>query len=405
MHRSEKELPELPKFVIERLRNSTAHRDTLHHGDAGHPDADLLTAFQERSLTNPEQMRVLHHLAGCSDCRELLAFSLPEGEEIRIPSTSAVRFHFLRPPIFRWAAVASAVAVLAVAVMVQRPQQTLPARSSATKMAAPQLPNPAREVVSAAQPPMANETRASNESKPSAFAALKESRPARRSAANTLAKKDAVRLQGLKSAAVATPSADLLARAESAAGRASETSEVGAVVENAPAGAVRKLPATVPTAQEEINSRADASPSEYAYPTTSARRVVSQSAAPGVLADAKTKKQVPPLRWSLSPSGGLLRSADGISWTPIAVGEPASFRVLSVIGTDIWAGGSAGTLFHSPDSGRRWQRIRPSVDGIELKDDITRLQFSDSRHGAISTSVNQRWMTDDGGQSWRKASQ
>ena len=129
MHRSEKELPELPKLVIERLRTSTAHRDALQHGDAGHPDADLLTAFQERSLTNPERVRVLHHLAGCADCRELLALSLPEGEEIRIPSTSAARFRFLRPPMFRWAAMASAVAVLAVAVIVQRPHQTRACRS------------------------------------------------------------------------------------------------------------------------------------------------------------------------------------------------------------------------------------------------------------------------------------
>ena len=44
---------------------------------AGHPDANLLAAFVEKTLTEKERTQVLNHLSQCADCREVAAFTLP----------------------------------------------------------------------------------------------------------------------------------------------------------------------------------------------------------------------------------------------------------------------------------------------------------------------------------------
>ncbi|MGH9509145.1 MAG: zf-HC2 domain-containing protein, partial [Terriglobales bacterium] len=77
------ELPksELPTIVRERLQ-------ALASGPVGlHPDADLLTAFCERTLTETERQQVIAHLALCADCRDAVALATPpqpsEAEPLR----------------------------------------------------------------------------------------------------------------------------------------------------------------------------------------------------------------------------------------------------------------------------------------------------------------------------------
>ena len=41
---------------------------------------------------------------------------------------------------------------------------------------------------------------------------------------------------------------------------------------------------------------------------------------------------------------------------------------------DVWAGGQAGALFHSADSGVTWLRVQPSVQGQPLTSDITHIE-------------------------------
>lgn len=65
-------MEKLPKLAIERLKVATPVAD--------HPDADVLTAFSERSLAELERATVLEHLARCGECREILALSLPASE-------------------------------------------------------------------------------------------------------------------------------------------------------------------------------------------------------------------------------------------------------------------------------------------------------------------------------------
>jgi hypothetical protein len=98
---------DLPKFVVGRLRSSAPV--------AGHPGADVLTAFGERSLPASERAVVLEHLARCDDCREIIALALP-ATEVAKPTVATLSFRSRwRWPVLR--AVAVAASIIAVAAL------------------------------------------------------------------------------------------------------------------------------------------------------------------------------------------------------------------------------------------------------------------------------------------------
>ena len=74
-------MQDVPKIVLKRLQETSA--------PGTHPDADLLTAFAEQSLPEPERVRVMDHLARCSDCREVLALALPAMELVAVAASAA----------------------------------------------------------------------------------------------------------------------------------------------------------------------------------------------------------------------------------------------------------------------------------------------------------------------------
>jgi hypothetical protein len=80
----------------------------------------------------------------------------------------------------------------------------------------------------------------------------------------------------------------------------------------------------------------------------------------------------------------------------------AVFRAVAASGLEVWAGGSAGMLFHTSDGGGIWIRVTPSSGGTILTGDIVNIQFSDTQHGRVTTSTPELWTTSDGGQTWQK---
>jgi Carboxypeptidase regulatory-like domain/Photosynthesis system II assembly factor YCF48/Putative zinc-finger len=135
--------------------------------------------------------------------------------------------------------------------------------------------------------------------------------------------------------------------------------------------------------------------------------------------------------WAVSAEGALQRSFDkGNTWqtvdvnasgTSLEVSGKASrakakdagealkrdtttltFRAVYAAGADVWAGGSAGALYHSQDGGNHWTRITPASNGAALTGDILTLEFPDSQHGRLSTSTSEVWTTADAGQTWQK---
>lgn len=87
-----------------------------------------------------------------------------------------------------------------------------------------------------------------------------------------------------------------------------------------------------------------------------------------------------------------------------APAPPTIFRALSVSSNaaEVWAGGSGGALYHSPDGGKVWVRLVPAAAGTILTGDIVSVQFSDRLHGTVTTSTAEVWTTADAGQTWRK---
>ena len=175
-----------------------------------------------------------------------------------------------------------------------------------------------------------------------------------------------------------------------------------------------------------------------------ASREVSQTPINGRNASSFASESAP--RWTLSASGGLQRSFDqGHTWQPVDVtanplsfsftGEtsveivaktsrakaaketanekdadkarkqvaaPLTFHAVAAAGADVWAGGSAGALYHSLDAGKHWTRILPAYAGAVLTGDVIGLEFPDPQHGKVSTSTSEIWITTDDGQTWQK---
>ncbi len=110
-------MQDVPKIVLKRLQETSA---------AGpHPDADLLTAFAEQSLAEPERVRVMDHLARCSDCREVLALALPAMELVAVAasataaSATPARRRWFTWPVLRWGVAAAGIIAIASIGIVQ----------------------------------------------------------------------------------------------------------------------------------------------------------------------------------------------------------------------------------------------------------------------------------------------
>ena len=109
-------MAELPKIAFgtakgKRRRPGKQVRATCYFNFQGaeHPDANLLAAFVEKSLTEKERTQVLNHLAQCADCREVAAFTLPEDDAVAESLRARERRSWSPWPILRWGAM---VAVL-----------------------------------------------------------------------------------------------------------------------------------------------------------------------------------------------------------------------------------------------------------------------------------------------------
>ena len=107
-------------------------------------------------------------------------------------------------------------------------------------------------------------------------------------------------------------------------------------------------------------------------------------------------------RWTLSSDGSLQRSLDaGKTWQTIPVPGKVTFRALAAVGAEIWVGGPSGTLYHSSDAGEHWMQVKPVSAGKPLTAGIIGVEFTDARHGKLTTTGGETWTTTDGGQNWQ----
>jgi photosynthesis system II assembly factor YCF48-like protein len=470
-------MEQVPKIVCERLKVPTP-------ATANHPEADVLTAFSERSLPDLQRAIVLEHLARCGECREVLALSLPALEEVQIVAHPAPSSWFAWPAV-RWGFVTAGVGLLASfavlhyrkdthsTVALKEATPTVLQDESRNKPASPASVPPSRDAESDTAPTKSlakslEETTApvpqtSGEEFASRRTVTTPSKPAFHGAAPVFGPRGASQLQWnantqqqnafvYKStppppAPAASPkqiNTDLAkaARVPASADQIAEVTgqQTGQLISP---GSNSDEYHGVAIENERLDQQAATSgqaESNLDRPASKGLGVTTKvPAASGAVLGTPAKLMVPNTRWNISTSGNLQRSIDqGKTWQDVNVSDnsaaaPAAmmlavearpkeiekkdaakneversksmsivFRAVSANGANVWAGGSAGMLYHSTDAGAHWIRIIPSFGGATLTGEILTVAFPDTEHGRVSTSTSELWTTDDAGQTWQK---
>jgi hypothetical protein len=434
-------MQKIPQSVLKCLRETAAVPANSH------PDADLLTAFAERSLADRERGLVMEHLAACGDCREVVTLALPELETI---SEGTVEKSYgpgwFAWHVLRWSALAAAVLVVASVGVLQythrRPEQTVAVVRMQER--APELPKAAESNLPAATPGQL-EVRKDAEQK-SVPKPRNAPQPKNRRAFASSNRGDQVadlgsgRAAGMGIGSGANIAPD---RNASTAGQLNIQSKkfapeirqqvaVGSVEVQAAAGQVNREAGASNGAENQVAQNQANLPLQGRNitsldvvkakdPVTTAAGPASASApiaSPGLplqTSPALMLRASP--RWSISRTGVLQRSFDGgKTWENMIPNGPEKqqaqdaktalavpvFQAVSAIGLEIWVGGSASTLFHSADGGNLWTRVVPSDGGTMLTGDIVGIEFPDPQHGKITTSTTESWSTSDSGQTWQK---
>jgi Putative zinc-finger/Photosynthesis system II assembly factor YCF48 len=367
-------MPELPKIVTQRLQTK-AQNEAL-----AHPDPDLISAFVENSLPQPDRNQLLEHLARCSDCREVVLFALPEHSETTPSVARPSRSPWLSWPVLRWGALAACVVVVGAAVMLRHESRSTP------------------QEISFGQAP---ETRTMNEKAPPQQVQATDQAANQPGGTRDKLSAPAARLHVKKAPAAPTSLDTELAGARPSVAQANSTdaSTASEAAASPPTAAIDELAPgrakDVPLESRAANATAGTAARMQAKPTMSMSAVAINKAA------YPSATLVP--RWTLTSDGTLQRSLDsGTTWETVSVPSQATLRALAANGLDIWVGGSNGALYHSSDAGQHWTQVSPIANGEILSADIIGVEFTDLQHGTLTTSAKETWITADAGQSWLK---
>jgi hypothetical protein len=431
-------MQEVPKIVRERLKTTAV---------ANHPDADVLTAFSERSLAEVDRAIVLEHLGLCAECREIVVLALPAEEQASMEMSLSPSHGWLAWPTLRWAFVAAGVVIVSLVGIEQYRQharsETAVNQPPANFVSTP-APNAASRAPAAAEPArpgsagaekreVRHQVTAPAESAEAEVATPASASPlhpftptvhgARRGgraggtipafgAGQPAAPKMKAQLAQDASVADAAPAAEMASALTTSSGG------VGYGAENQP-GRVHAEMVEVTSAAPLMEEAGDqAIPATTMASTTGVGVPSTVSVAPGSLPT-----------WNISSSGELQRSFnDGKTWEDVDVSDPDAltgrnaggplrtakekrvkhektvFRTVAANGPDIWAGGLDGQLYHSSDAGVHWNRVIPAFSGTVLTGDIIRVVFDNGIPDRIltSTSTPEVWVSTDGGQTWQK---
>jgi hypothetical protein len=141
-----------------------------------------------------------------------------------------------------------------------------------------------------------------------------------------------------------------------------------------------------------------------------APRPAKQSAVAGALAKTEEDKQKALARdpnynarqavWRVN-SGRLQRlDPSRNAYDDVSVGGTSRLSIVATLGTEVWVGGTDGTLFYSNDQGAHWI---PVQTGAWSKDaTFTGLTPTALRSVEVHLSNGERWRSADGGASWSK---
>jgi hypothetical protein len=428
-----KEVPksEVQKIVYDRLRTAAPEPDSDAVARA-HPDADLLTAFAEQALSAPEREEVLHHLALCGNCREVLSLAdvlslsidsvkdsvnsvdappVPISTESESESepvqTASIRFAARKNwrPVFawpnlRWAGLAAGVAIVAAVLVLHPGKQNHAAQSVTSPSIVANVPRAAGSEValSSSNRSTSNES-SSNQSfsnQSTIVAKIDKAQnvaesPSSGNANLSTEPRVAARITDNKKSNVAPFTGDvLMARNYAPAIEKAKPALQSQAIQTT--GAIGTTTTTETNAQqktEDTTGLGSAGLGSAPSPETSAAAAVINGPR---LGSPSGDVSMPPAMWAIA-AGVLQRSVDAGQTWQITLRADRPLLSYASRDKDVWAGGEAGALFHSVDGGATWTQVQPSIKGQALSSDITQIDISSddvSNRDASNRDVSNR---------------
>jgi hypothetical protein len=357
----------LPKPMLDALAHETPPAD--------HPSADVLSAFVEQALGEREKQSVTDHLARCGECREIVFLTSEASEPAaRDQQIVAAKPRWHRTSRWVWAAPVAAIFLLGAGYLMRQRHFAAPASSEIASRKIPETTSRPAEQLQVTPPPAPAEL---------ASPPVMKVRPRSMSATSSSAQK--VEPAGAEVLAMnAAP--PVPANGEGMTAKAS-AEPAGIAIGGAVAGTAPAVPrgnSFAPSTGEGVQQ----------YRATDSLSLSVNRGLAGVA-------QIPHPGWRVTPQGQLEHfTADG--WSRVLAEEASVFRGVSVIGSDVWAGGNDGALFHSGDGGVNWHKVSiGNASGAE-RAAIVSIRFDDSQHGVVITDTGTSYSTTDGGVTWTK---
>jgi hypothetical protein len=382
------------------------------------PQAGDLAAFVEGGLSRPERETIERHAAACDRCRHALAAigSMPP------PTAAAASASSARPSIvwLRWAIPAASVAVVVLLYVAIRSTMFLPQAGDATRPTAASAPLAGR--AAADRPPVGQEpagARKVDSAQGQQAGTIGAKRVARASAAPAPARN---KVQSTAPAPAAPAAlAEQVATAPIEA-RQNQPAQRSSGIAGNPTLFRQQAPAqqAIPQVQAQFESQSQAAPApapvviDRLQPAGAAAggaapaktTVTTQVSANALRIDERRATVAMPvivvapgqsLRWRLEPGGAISRSRDGgLTWELQSYRATWSLLAGSAPAPNVcWLVGNGGTVLRTVDAERWEQRPFPErVDlmGVDARDDL---------HATVTARDGRRFVTDDGGATWR----
>ena len=429
----------IPKSARDLLAKQTAEE---------HPSADLLNGYVEQSLTAGDKTLVMDHLAGCEECREVVFLVAGVAQEhasaVAAASSAGVGAGWRRSTVmwWKWAAPALAAVIVAAAVLIEHDRtqpKVLPVArevAAVSQPAQPSTPETKGDVSDLVVFPSRDEKKAASPAKKAELTIKAETSAKDRLDRNKL--DEAARRQepsqtqtrywAMQQSQMTKPQGAPSAAAVGGAMQSQPRPSAATVTDGGSQPQGQALPAKAPPTSQTVEvtsaaplvqaDNADLSTNfaantpnggnDLTYNQKPAAALKSGIASSGESASSLNKvvaahKPVPPnAQWRITAEGHLERAFSGGDWRRVLAEQPLAFRVVSVVGNDVWAGANDGALFHSTDRGLTWSRISLSAGNQPERGAIVTIRFDSILQGSLTTESGVTWSTSDGGQSWQK---
>ncbi len=357
----------IPKPMLNALAREGAPAD--------HPSADVLAAFVEHALAEGEKQSVTDHLARCEECREVVFLASETTEQAATDEpVVAAKPRWRWTSRWVWAAPAAAIFLLGAGYLMRQRHVASPAGSEIASEQSPEMASRPAEQLQVTPQPAPAEVASSPTAKarprttPAPLPPIQKAEPA---GADVL----------VMNAAPPAP-----AKGEGMKAKAASAEPAGIAVGGAVAGTAPAVPSGngfAPTTSEGVQQyRATDSLSLSVNRGLAAVR----TAHPG---------------WRVTPQGYLEHFMPN-GWLRVLADQASVFRGVSVIGSDVWAGGNDGALFHSGDGGVNWHKVSIGNPSGGERAAIVSIRFDDSQHGMVITDIGTSYGTTDGGVTWKQ---